>query len=179
MCLYHTVVTTSTNWIGKNAVLFNIIGWGPRAPKNPKHHCGSQQTLCLVPSLGCPTLVGALPTPGLRNSKLSWQSWLIVSSHRHRHSEARGCANAVARSIDPLPCLALALALSLSDCSRALDSLSFCLSKELHVSAHTHTQREETACMLTLGERGGVLSLGVCACAACMHARMYVPGTCK
>jgi hypothetical protein len=29
--LYHTVVTTSTNWIGKNAVLFNIIGWGPRA----------------------------------------------------------------------------------------------------------------------------------------------------
>ncbi len=30
--LYHTVVTTpSTNWIGKNAVFFNIIGWGPLA----------------------------------------------------------------------------------------------------------------------------------------------------
>ena len=26
------MVITSTNWIGKNAVLFNIIGWGPRAP---------------------------------------------------------------------------------------------------------------------------------------------------
>jgi hypothetical protein len=30
--LYHKLVTTSTNWIGKNAVLFNTIGWEPRAP---------------------------------------------------------------------------------------------------------------------------------------------------
>jgi hypothetical protein len=44
---------------------FNIIGWGPRAPL-PKHHCGSQQTLCLVPSLGCPTLV--LMSPGWKKA---------------------------------------------------------------------------------------------------------------
>ena len=28
MWLYNKLVTTSTNWIGKNAVLFNIIGGG-------------------------------------------------------------------------------------------------------------------------------------------------------
>jgi hypothetical protein len=54
--LYHTVVTTSTNWIGKKVpFFFNIIGWAEGSL--PKHHCGSQQTLCLVPSLGCPTWV--------------------------------------------------------------------------------------------------------------------------
>jgi hypothetical protein len=51
---------------------FNIIGWGPRAPL-PKHHCSSQQTLCLVPSLGCSTLVvmsPALPTVHERCGKM-------------------------------------------------------------------------------------------------------------
>ena len=30
---------------------------GGRRSPTPNHHCGSQQTLCLVPSLGCPTSV--------------------------------------------------------------------------------------------------------------------------
>jgi hypothetical protein len=43
-----------------NAVLFNIIGWGPNG-SSPKHHCCLQQTHGLVPSLGCRTTV--LPVP--------------------------------------------------------------------------------------------------------------------
>jgi hypothetical protein len=35
---------------------FNIIGWGPNG-YSPKHHSVSQQTVCLVPSLGYPTSV--------------------------------------------------------------------------------------------------------------------------
>ena len=41
----------------RNAVIFQYNSVGGRAASHPKHHCGSQQTLCLVPSLGCPTLV--------------------------------------------------------------------------------------------------------------------------
>jgi hypothetical protein len=50
--LYHNVVKPCTNWVGKNAFFFN----NPLGAEgsSPKHHCGSQQTLCLVPSLGCP-----------------------------------------------------------------------------------------------------------------------------
>jgi len=40
----------------RNAVIFQYNSVGGRAASHPKHHCGSQQTLCLVPSLGCPTL---------------------------------------------------------------------------------------------------------------------------
>ena len=41
----------------RNAVIFQYNSVGGRAASHPNHHCGSQQTLCLVPSLGCPTLV--------------------------------------------------------------------------------------------------------------------------
>ena len=63
-----TVVKTSTNWIGKACANltykmpfhFNIIGWGRNGLFSPKHHSVSQQTVCLVPSLGYPTLVRLL-----------------------------------------------------------------------------------------------------------------------
>jgi hypothetical protein len=63
------VVKTSTNWIGKACAnltkkmpfRFNIIGWGQNC-SSPKHHSGSQQTVCLVPFLGVPHFGPSRPT---------------------------------------------------------------------------------------------------------------------
>jgi hypothetical protein len=52
---------------------FNIIGWGPNG-SSPKHHSVSQQTVCLVPSLGYPNTQRAAPPPSGENMPKTFDS---------------------------------------------------------------------------------------------------------
>jgi hypothetical protein len=74
--LYHKLVTTSTNWIGKNAVLFNIIGLGPRAP-HPNIIAALRRRSVLCPPKGAP-----------RDGRP--ESWLLFKKALHQLLDKEG-----------------------------------------------------------------------------------------
>jgi hypothetical protein len=135
------VVKTSTNWIGKACANltykmpfhFNIIGWGRNGLFSPKHHSVSQQTVCLVPSLGYPTLVRLLlgdiarADPGHQEHSED----AVVESGEPQPRPAATCYGHVSRPGSPLRSGALGLArASLLAPSRLLFSISFVWSVE-------------------------------------------------